>query len=65
MRLGGGRGERGDRRLSLAREMHRALSASDPRRVVLSQFITRSYVKYSDLAALVATVYTNTYLRVR
>ena len=66
MRLGGGRrGERRDRRLSLAGEMHNKLDALNLRRNVLSQVIARSYVEHSNLATLVAAVYTDTYLRVR
>ena len=61
MRLGGGRmGEGRCRRLSLAREMHRALGASDLRRIILSQFITKSYTEHSGVA-VVATIHTDTY----
>ena len=48
MRLGGGRMGRGD-----------ALGASYLGRTVLSQVIARSYVEYSNLAVLLASVYTN------
>lgn len=62
---GGGMGERRYRRLSLAGEMHNKLDALDFIRNVLSQVIARSYVEHSNLATLVAAVYTDRYLWVR